>query len=349
MLEYVSRDKMMRAQVIQTQTAIQIKPSLQSFFHTSSTSLARFPALQTKISRHAHLKNMRKIEGLKKKLGKDYKIIGRDKRMSPYSERNSPSKPSQPPPPKTPLKLADRFLISESNPVPVDFVPGDLGKASVEEEAIRIAAATKLSGNSRSSSSGNSISMPSASAFSAIKEGTDNTTLLKLPPVVIPKKTKKIPEFAELEYKTQSKPFYQYNLTPSETEFLFKEVPFAVKNTYSIIKDNSEQQSEMLRRIIMMENGNAHAKRKFNTARVVEMLQQHPLDTGSAQVQAGAMSIKISAMRNHLSRHKKDKSTKRKFEYWVSKQRKMLQYLRRKNLRACVSTCEFIGVDPTTV
>jgi ribosomal protein S15P/S13E len=45
---------------------------------------------------------------------------------------------------------------------------------------------------------------------------------------------------------------------------------------------------------------------------------------------AAAMSVKIDAMKLHLSKNHKDKSTKRKLEYWISKQRKMLQYLRRK-------------------
>ena len=231
---------------------------------------------------------MRKIEQLKKKLGANYKIIGRDKRMSPYSENNSPSKPTQPPAPKNPKKLASRFLISESNLAPVDFVPGALGKMTVEEEdQLKVRKASKASSNTASSSpssspSSSSISMPSTSAFKNTVENTDHTTVLKLPAKVVPNKQLRD---GGLEYKTQAKPFYQYSMTPSEARFLFEQLPAACKSSYTAVKDNTEQQSEMLRRIITMENSNSEVKRKFNTARVVEMLQRHPLDTGSAPVQ----------------------------------------------------------------
>lgn len=272
---------------------IQSIPAFTSQFHTSSIGFARFPALQTKITRHSHVKNMRKIEQLKKKLGANYKIIGRDKRVSPYSERNSPSKPTQPPAPKNPKKLASRFLISESNLAPVDFVPGALGKMTMEEEdQLKVRKASKVSSNTASSSpssSSSSISMPSTSAFKNTVENTDHTTVLKLPAKVVPNK---LLREGGLEYKTQAKPFFQYSMTPSEAQFLFEKLPAACKSSYTAVKDNTEQQSEMLRRIITMENSNSAVKRKFNTARVVEMLQRHPLDTGSAPVQGTLYSCR---------------------------------------------------------
>ena len=225
---------------------------------------------------------MRKIEHLKKKLGKDYRIIGRDKRMSPYSERNSPSKPTQPPAPTHPPNLSSKFLISDKNPTPFDFIPGSLGKILKEEETLKENPTDSIADN-YAPKEPESLTMPSTTAFAQLKEETDFNTKLKLPEVgVVPKRLNN--EYG-LELKTQSKPFYQHSLTPSESQFLFEQLPVACKNTYTTVKDNTEQQAEMLRRIISIDNANSKAKRKFNTARMIEMLQRHPLDTGSAPVQ----------------------------------------------------------------
>ena len=41
------------------------------------------------------------------------------------------------------------------------------------------------------------------------------------------------------------------------------------------------------------------------------------------------MNVKINAIKEHLALNPKDKSTKRRLEAWVSKQRKVLKYLKR--------------------
>ena len=44
---------------------------------------------------------------------------------------------------------------------------------------------------------------------------------------------------------------------------------------------------------------------------------------------AAVMMVKIRAIKEHLEKNPKDKSTKRRLESWESKQRKVLKYLKR--------------------
>jgi ribosomal protein S15P/S13E len=46
--------------------------------------------------------------------------------------------------------------------------------------------------------------------------------------------------------------------------------------------------------------------------------------------EAAVMMVKINDMKEHLLKFPKDKSTKRRLEAWISKQKKILKYLKRK-------------------
>lgn len=99
----------------------------------------RMPALPTKISQRALAKNLRHIRHLKRKLQDKYKIIGRDKRTSPVTERNIYTKASQPPqkPPTQPLLT--RFLYSQKNLSPNSIVfrniQANLNAAKISQQA----------------------------------------------------------------------------------------------------------------------------------------------------------------------------------------------------------------------
>ncbi|KAJ3369469.1 hypothetical protein HDU91_007142 [Kappamyces sp. JEL0680] len=325
-------------------------------FHSSSLSSSRYPALATKISRYAHQKNLRKIKQLKKRLGDDYKPLAREKRQSPYSERNSPSKATQPPAPPELLKPIHRYYVGRFNHTPKHFVPGralSIPLASSTGPAVKEKKQYQSKGETSAS-----ISMPTHLNFKKAKAESTAETLLTLPKKVVPPGSVAP---GGIWKATAAGPFYQYGLTRPELSFLFNHLPAASKDGFSKSKQaaevESEQQSELVRRILSISTGNTKTMRKFNVARSVEMFQRHTLDTGSAQVQAAVMDVKITAMRKHLSYNKNDKSTKRKLEAWVSKQRKMLKYLRRKvcgvcssqDLSKCIQTCISLGIDPQTV
>ncbi len=247
-------------------------------FHSSTQAMGRFPALPTRISRQAHQKNLARIQKLKESLGSKYKVIGRDKRISPITERDSPSKPTQPPPPPKWKRQISKFLISTSQPNALPFEPKQIGKVAEGYQKVS-QISTPLEKKEKTQKS---LLMPTKDAFQKQVIETDADTILEMPKDAIPPSTLKDELF---EYKTQAGPYYKYSLSPSEAKFLLESTPAVSKEAYPTKKDESGQQSEMMRRLISMENSNSQSTRQWNVSRMIEMFQKHSLDTGSPQVQ----------------------------------------------------------------
>ncbi|HIG85104.1 MAG TPA: 30S ribosomal protein S15 [Verrucomicrobia bacterium] len=60
--------------------------------------------------------------------------------------------------------------------------------------------------------------------------------------------------------------------------------------------------------------------------------QLHEKDTGSADIQVAQLTSRINHLTEHLSAHKKDFSTRRGLLKLVARRRKLLDYLKRKNI-----------------
>ena len=60
--------------------------------------------------------------------------------------------------------------------------------------------------------------------------------------------------------------------------------------------------------------------------------QLHEKDTGSADIQVAQLTSRINHLTEHLSTHKKDFSTRRGLLKLVARRRKLLDYLKRKNI-----------------
>lgn len=241
---------------------------LRRSFNSTCNLNARFPALPTRISRASNQKNQKKIVQLKQKLGEKYRLLGRDKRQSPYTERNSPSKPTQPPKPQEKIPLIKPFLYQK------DKNPNELSDDLLEKlEKIEIKEDKQEKAEKQS--------LLSAKIHKKKEEvETNEFTKLSMPEQSIPKKIVK----DGVEQKTATGPYYQYGVKPSELEFVLETTPALTSEPYSADKRNL-QQAEMVRRIISMENGNQRSIKKFNVQRVVEIFQRTPQDTGSSEVQ----------------------------------------------------------------
>jgi hypothetical protein len=226
------------------------------WFHTTAVGLARLPALQTRISRNQFQKNQQKIVELKKRLGDKYRIIGRDKRISPITERRSPSKDSQPPKPIERVPLIQPYLYDPEK-----------GCLDIDETVKAIQEETKES------------KVDSIRDFVITKrEEKDIQTILTLDDSALPPVVKN----GETELKTQKGPYYQHGILPSETEFVLKKTPLV---TQDVFQENVTQQPELVRRILSMETANNQMIRRFNVQRVIEMFQRKAGDTGSSEVQ----------------------------------------------------------------
>lgn len=64
----------------------------------------------------------------------------------------------------------------------------------------------------------------------------------------------------------------------------------------------------------------------------INNFQLHEKDTGSADIQVAQLTSRINHLTEHLSAHKKDFSTRRGLLKLVARRRKLLDYLKRKNV-----------------
>ncbi|MDG4554613.1 MAG: 30S ribosomal protein S15 [Candidatus Competibacter sp.] len=66
---------------------------------------------------------------------------------------------------------------------------------------------------------------------------------------------------------------------------------------------------------------------------VVRDFQRAPVDTGSPEVQVALLTTRINGLQSHFSDHKKDHHSRRGLLKMVNQRRKLLDYLKRKDLQ----------------
>lgn len=64
--------------------------------------------------------------------------------------------------------------------------------------------------------------------------------------------------------------------------------------------------------------------------KIIKKFQRADTDTGSAEVQVGLLSERITELSEHLKGHKKDFHSRRGLLQMVNKRRKLLNYLKEK-------------------
>lgn len=65
--------------------------------------------------------------------------------------------------------------------------------------------------------------------------------------------------------------------------------------------------------------------------KIIEAYQRHKKDSGSAEVQIGLLTQQIQALAAHLKKHPKDNHSRRGLLKMVSKRRKFLSFLKRRD------------------
>jgi len=72
---------------------------------------------------------------------------------------------------------------------------------------------------------------------------------------------------------------------------------------------------------------------KQKKTRVIATSKTHEKDTGSPEVQVALFTEKIKSLTSHLKKNKKDNHSRRGLLKMVSKRKKLLNYLRGKDLK----------------
>ncbi len=75
-----------------------------------------------------------------------------------------------------------------------------------------------------------------------------------------------------------------------------------------------------------------------------EAFGYHPNDSGSSEVQIAVLTERIKNLTGHLSKYKKDQSSKKGLLQLVMQRRKLLDYLKNKNIEKYRKTIKALGL-----
>ena len=78
--------------------------------------------------------------------------------------------------------------------------------------------------------------------------------------------------------------------------------------------------------------------------KIVSDYKTHGADTGSSQVQVALLTQRINELTEHFKVHKKDNHSRRGLLKMVSRRRKLLDYLKRKDINEYHTIIERLGL-----
>jgi small subunit ribosomal protein S15 len=85
----------------------------------------------------------------------------------------------------------------------------------------------------------------------------------------------------------------------------------------------------------------------ISAERKQELIQQYavnPTDTGSPEVQVAILTERIRNLSDHMSDHKKDFHSRRGLLMMVGARRRLLDYLKKKNLKRYQDLIQSLGI-----
>ncbi|XP_054079811.1 28S ribosomal protein S15, mitochondrial [Rissa tridactyla] len=104
---------------------------------------------------------------------------------------------------------------------------------------------------------------------------------------------------------------------------------------------------DVVRRLLSLEMASQKEKMKIKTQQLVEKVRRSPSDNGSFEVQVALLTAKIRGYEEHLQRHPKDKSNRRRMLMDIDRRKKLLAYLRRVRYDTFENTCKQLNIKYT--
>ena len=78
--------------------------------------------------------------------------------------------------------------------------------------------------------------------------------------------------------------------------------------------------------------------------KIIEKYRLHPNDRGSAPVQIAILTARINDLRDHFKKHTQDHHSRRGLLTMVGKRRRLLDYLRRKDIERYRELIQDLGL-----
>ncbi|KAF9413833.1 hypothetical protein BGZ94_000603 [Podila epigama] len=163
---------------------------------------------------------------------------------------------------------------------------------------------------------------------------------------------------APLVVSTSNPSGYQHFLTQQEADLMFETVPQAqVKELVlmsSLVNEANQlpiekQKAELVRRITALENGNAKQIMLENVRRAREAFQRSEGDTGSSEVQAAVMTVRIQNLHEHIQNNKKDKHNYRRLRMLIHQRQTVLKYLKKSDPDRYHICLDRLGLEPRAI
>jgi small subunit ribosomal protein S15 len=150
---------------------------------------------------------------------------------------------------------------------------------------------------------------------------------------------------------------YQHFLSEQDQKFLFEETPKKfVESTHMAAIDgmdealkNENQKVETLQKIIGLQNSNAKAVQIWNVHQAIDWFKQKDGDTGSPEVQAAILTVRIHNLNSHLNQHRKDVHNYKQLRNMVHQRAKLLKYLKSKDADRYYKCLDGLGLEPRAV
>lgn len=77
---------------------------------------------------------------------------------------------------------------------------------------------------------------------------------------------------------------------------------------------------------------------------IIDGYKKHPTDTGSPEVQIALLTERINTLTEHFKTHKKDHTSRRGLLMMVGQRRRLLEYLKRKNVEGYRGLIARLGI-----
>ncbi|KAI8078968.1 uncharacterized protein B0P05DRAFT_541893 [Gilbertella persicaria] len=150
---------------------------------------------------------------------------------------------------------------------------------------------------------------------------------------------------------------YQHFITEADQQFLFEETPKkSVESNHMAAIDGMEEalkqekhKVETLQKLVGLQNGNAKAVQIWNVHQAIDWFKQKEGDTGSPEVQAAILTVRIHNLHSHLNQHHKDKHNYKQLRNMVHQRAKILKYLKNKDAHRYFKCLDGLGLEPRAV
>ncbi|CDK25131.1 unnamed protein product [Kuraishia capsulata CBS 1993] len=115
------------------------------------------------------------------------------------------------------------------------------------------------------------------------------------------------------------------------------------------VKLNEQKKRLVISRVLSMKNSNKVEQTKFATKLAREEFARFPGDTGSSEVQAAILTVRIHSLMDHVKSNPKDLDAIRDTRMLVQKRQKLLRYLKKEDAQKYFLAIEKLGLSDEAV